>query len=77
MAEKTIKQDVECWMTSITRPELVDIADLPGEKRDVILNGAKKAAEDLLALLTSEKIEAVSPGQFYVVVGYRSRPKDC
>ncbi len=71
-----MKHDVECWMTATVKPELVDIAEMPNDKRDVILNGAKRAAEDLLSQLQKDKIEAEAPGEFYVVVGYRSRPKN-
>lgn len=70
-----MKHDVDCWTNAVVKPEIVDLAETLLDKRDVILNGAKKTTEDLLVLLAKEKIETEAPGEFYVTVGYRSRPK--
>lgn len=70
---KGMKQDVECWMTGVIDPQLVDVCeDNPAR---FIANEAVPRAEELLKQLAKDGIVPDAPGEFYIVVGYRSRPK--
>jgi hypothetical protein len=73
--EKQIRQDVDGWQTCVVDPALVDLHETHQEKAQFITASARIHAEALLRQLDKDGIVTDYPGEFYVVVGYRSRPK--
>lgn len=68
-------RDLELWFTGKISADTASTCDTPAEIAELISVEAKHKALELQQQLYRDGVKTEAPGEFYVTVGYRTRPK--
>ncbi len=70
-----MNHDIELYKTGKLDANTASTMDTPAEIAEAIAQEAKHRALEVQTAMFREQVKAEAPGEFYVTVGYRSRPK--